>query len=120
MGNHIGKKSRPGVGTCETPVNGKPCGKKRVKGSLLCVKHRNAIRKSAEETAKDPRLMYNQRSDSPNRKAIEVQKKNGKKKDVVVKKRPPRIPTCCVIGCYQPRVPGEPFCYECQDKGMYD
>lgn len=54
-----------------------------------------------EESERDPRLLYQQRSDNPNRQFKDKE---------VKKKRRPRLPTCCRPGCFEIRTPPDPYC----------
>lgn len=63
----------------------------------------------------DPKLTYNQRSSNPNRKAF-----SNPAQPQPLKRKAPKTPTCCYVGCFEPREPGEPFCERCKDIGSYE
>src|SRR5687768_7221212 len=90
---------------CSSPQ----CEGKRVRGRnfcKVCAKNLDRIRKEFED---DPKLLYNQRSDNPDRKMAE--------KDAPIK-RPRTSPTCCMIGCYEHRQPPSPYCILHENCGL--
>ena len=75
------------------------CDEPKAEGRHVCEEHAAEYSRIKEELENDPLLLYHQRSDSQHRKVSETKKK-----------RPPRAPTCCAPGCFEPRMPPSPYC----------
>lgn len=71
-----------------------PCDKKPVRGSRFCREHRDRLAVIRDEL-----------TDKRERHA------NGSIRS------PKRAPTCCFIGCYEPRLRSETFCATHRDEG---
>jgi len=85
------------------------CEDKPMRGKNTCKEHANFFKRVREELEDNPMLIYNQRSDNPNRTLID--KDTGKRK----KSRGKSLPVCCVPGCFELRVPPDPYCDSHQD-----
>jgi len=80
------------------------CSKKPLKEEKSCREHYDFFKRIREELEENPKLLYNQRSDNPNRTLTD--KHTGKTK----KSRGKKLPICCVPGCFEQRVPPDPYC----------
>lgn len=80
------------------------CKNERTKDSRSCKEHDKFFARIRDEIEDDPMLIYNQRSDSPKRQLIDST--NGKRK----KPKGKVLPICCVPGCFELRVPPDPYC----------
>jgi hypothetical protein len=98
MAQQFKKKSRRGVGQCGNPF----CTEPKAPDRFLCVTHARDMDQIRSEFEEDPKLLYNQRSDNPDRLVTDPQSRN---------KRKPKLPTCCKPGCYELRVPPAAFCF---------
>lgn len=79
------------------------CKKEPLEGRFVCDEHAGEMDRIKKELEEDPRLLYHQRSDNPNRRFTEP---SGK----VATKKAPTVPTCKVLGCFQERVPPDIYC----------
>lgn len=86
---------------CATPR----CEKEALPGGKFCAEDQANMDRIREELETDPKLLYRQRSDHPDRK-ISDEKTFGKGK------RRPRTPVCCVPGCFNERPKAESYCFE--------
>ena len=83
-----------GVGQCGSPG----CNRDRAPDRLVCKDHAKIMDKIREELfGGDYRARFSQGS-------AEAPKKRRQKLG----------PTCCFVGCYEPRDPGTPFCFSHQ------
>lgn len=85
------------------------CAKKPTNGKRTCKKHGDFFNRVRNELEENPMLIYNQRSDNPNRTLID--KDTGKRR----KSKGKSLPVCCVPGCFELRVPPDPYCDKHQD-----
>lgn len=90
-------------GFCGNPT----CKEPRASGRYVCEFHAKEMDRIKKELVEDPRLLYHQRSDSKMRVFTEG-KQAGKRK-------PRGTPVCCAPGCYEHRMPPEPYCLTHQD-----
>ena len=104
MSSKRGKTSKRGVGTCGNPF----CKEPKAPDRFLCVEHAEQMDEIKERSKKNPKLIYNQRSDQRN---IMSPRRDGRAR---------KAPTCCYSGCFEPRDPPNPFCVEHANVGMYD
>lgn len=88
---------------CKTPR----CDGIRVEGRRFCEPCAENLDRIKREFEDDPNLLYNQRSDN----ALRIVTDPGG-----AKKKSPRRPTCCVLGCFELRQPPSPFCHEHRDE----
>lgn len=100
-------KTTPPPGICGNPR----CDAKRQKGSYLCREHTKEMDRIRKEMLDDPRLLYNKRADNPKRKYTQPMSVRGRGK---------RGPVCCAVGCYNERVPPDPFCDMHRDLPLED
>lgn len=84
------------------------CKKEHEAGEKTCPEHTEFFARIRGEIEEDPMLIYNQRSDNPNRQLIDPT--TGKRR----KARGKVLPVCCVPGCFELRVPPDAYCYEHQ------
>jgi hypothetical protein len=108
MAKQYSKRSVRGEGECGNPH----CDKPRAPDSYLCRKHKREMAMIRDKNDSDPTLTYNQRSDNPNRMLLERNQKQRRRKK-------PQEPTCCFFGCYETRIPPEPYCYQQSEVGEY-
>ena len=94
----MAKHENRGIGVCGTPG----CEHPRAPDSYLCSEHVGNMRRIRQELEDDPRLLYHKRSKSDKRRRIIGTQ--------VMKTRVASVPTCCYVGCYNHRVPPDPFC----------
>lgn len=89
-----GKGKRiPGVGQCGSP----DCLEPRAEGRYVCSKHGEIMDRIREEIyGIDPRARFTQGGVNVEASARRRRQKLG--------------PTCCYVGCYEPRDPPTPFC----------
>lgn len=80
---------------CESPSQ---------RGKRTCKDHSDFFKRVRDELEENPMLIYNQRSDNPNRTLID--KDTGKRK----RSRGKSVPVCCVPGCFELRIPPDPYC----------
>lgn len=85
------------------------CDTKPMRGKKTCKEHANFFNRVKQELEDNPMLIYNQRSDNPNRTLID--KDTGKRR----KSKGKSLPVCCVPGCFELRVPPDPYCDTHQD-----
>lgn len=85
------------------------CRKAPAEDRKTCDEHEEFFARIRAELEEDPMLIYNQRSDNPNRELID--KDTGKRK----RSRGKSAPVCCVPGCFEHRVPPDPYCLEHRD-----
>lgn len=85
------------------------CDNASQRGKRTCKEHSNFFNRVKQELEENPMLIYNQRSDNPNRTLID--KDTGKRK----RSRGKNPPICCVPGCFELRVPPDPYCDKHQD-----
>jgi len=94
-----------------TPKEKKPacafsgCATKPIKENKCCKKHADFFEKIRQDLEENPMLLYNQRSDNPNRMLID--KDTGKRK----KSKGKNLPVCCVPGCFELRIPPDAYCF---------
>lgn len=93
--------STPRTRKCGNPN----CDNPRLSGRFVCEEHGPYYDKLREEFEDNPNSIYKQRSDNPNRKLV----------DNTTKKTAPKSPTCCVVGCFSPRIPPSPYCSDHED-----
>jgi hypothetical protein len=98
MGRAIKKISKAGVGTCGTPR----CNRPKAPGRYVCATHAQEMDRIREELETDPRLLYRLRSDNKDRVILD----NGKSKKI----GKASLPTCCMPGCFELRVPPDIYC----------
>jgi hypothetical protein len=79
---------------CATPN----CPAEPQEGRRFCGEHAQRLAEIREDLENNPRLLYRQRSDNPERVFNDG------------RKRRPSVPTCCVPGCYEIRIPPTPYC----------
>lgn len=89
---------------CSTPR----CEEEALEDGKFCKPHQENLDRIRHELETDPKLLYRQRSDHPDRK-IDDAKTFGKGK------RRPRTPVCCVPGCFEERARTDSYCYEHRD-----
>jgi hypothetical protein len=85
------------------------CEANPTRGKKTCKEHSNFFNRVRQELEENPMLIYNQRSDNPNRTLID--KDTGKRR----KSKGKSLPVCCVPGCFELRVPPDPYCDTHQD-----
>jgi len=86
------------------------CNKERLLDRYVCEEHAQELDRIREELESDPKLLYNQRSDNEDREY--TTEKTSRK---------PGLPICCNIGCFELRVPPNPYCDRCTEEGViYD
>ena len=85
------------------------CELKSSRGVTTCKEHSAFFKRVREELEDNPKLIYNQRSDNPNRTLTD--KETGKRK----KPRGKNLPVCCVPSCFELRVPPDPYCMDHYD-----
>lgn len=85
-------KSRRGEGPCGNPYC--ESGLDRAPDRFVCEVCMPEYDRIREELREDPRLLFHQRSDNPDRKTRSV-------------------PTCKTVGCFQERVPPDIYCDDC-------
>jgi hypothetical protein len=100
MGTYIKKRQKPGTGTCSTPR----CEAPKSRGSNFCLPCKHRLKDIKQDFESDPRLLYMQRSDNRDRRFLKTgatRRAGGKR---------PSLPVCCKPGCYELRVPPDPYC----------
>lgn len=88
---------------CSDPL----CNEERIEDRKFCAEHAANLDRIRHELETDPKLLYRQRSDHPDRVIDDSQKdKPSKAKS---------IPICCAPGCFNERARGETYCFEHDD-----
>lgn len=77
---------------------GTPCDLEAEEGSSFCSAHRKFFARMREDIAQEVK----------------------RKRPGSIRQGRPKQSTCCRVGCYNPRVPPEPFCDECKETAIYD
>lgn len=98
-------------GRCGTP----DCQSERIEGRYVCDEHAKEMDRIRHELETDPLLLYNQRSSNKNRIITDNAQAKGKRP-----KKRPRAPVCCLVGCYEIRVPPSPYCDAHSDTAVDD
>ena len=107
MSSNIDKKTRRGVGQCGNPF----CSEPRAEDRYVCESHAQELDSIRADFEADPKLLYRQRSDNPNRVISDA---SGRKYSQKIP------PMCCKVGCFEIRVPPAVFCSEHENERMDD
>lgn len=99
-GDKPGRKARLAM-----PCSGRGCDEPRADGSLFCAEHAAPLARVRAEFDIDRKAMAKTGGDPQARKRLREQP------------RAKMGPTCCRVGCFEPRRPGESFCIVCQAEG---
>lgn len=97
--------STRGKGQCGNPY----CRERRAPDHYLCAEHLKEILQIKEEI--DGGNLFLRRSDNSDREISSGHGFTNADRGSGTGIKSPRTPTCCHVGCYEPRVPPNPYCY---------